>query len=196
MPTIADPVSLVRKVATGVQRCFNRVQLEDVNGSPILWPATVRPDCMTADATPVITAGAYAANDAIGGLLTFQDVILDLGGYGMITRVVVIDLDAQNAPLDIFFWPNTVAVVGDNAPFTPADAVMEDCIGYISIAATDYSATANNSIATKCSGLQMPFEFVVSAGTRSLFAQAVVRNATPTYTATDHLIFKIQTEMM
>jgi hypothetical protein len=35
MPTIADPVSLVRKVATGVQRCFNRVQLEDAAGTPV-----------------------------------------------------------------------------------------------------------------------------------------------------------------
>ena len=138
--------------------------------------------------TPTITAGLYASGDALGGLLTFADAARLAGGTGIITKVVIVDDDQEIAPIDIVFFDQTFTATADNAPFDPSDADMQNCIGFIDVAATDYADFVDNSVAAKGSGLRMPFAFDL-VGT-SLFAQLVVR-ATPTYTATDDITVKL-----
>lgn len=137
---------------------------------------------------PTITAGLYAAGDALGLMVTFANTARVAGGGGTITKVVVIDEAGQLAPIDVVFFNQTFTATADNAPFDPSDADMANNIGYIDVAATDYADFVDNSVAAKTSGLRMPFDYDL-VGT-SLFAQMVVRS-TPTYTATDDITIKI-----
>ncbi len=148
-------------------------------------------DVVTIAVTPTISAaGIYVSGDALGGLLTFANVVRAPGRGGVVTKIVVIDDDQELAPVDLVFFDQTFTAIADNAPFDPSDADMQNCIGFIDVAATDYADFTDNSVATKTSGLRMPFDFQLVAAGTSLFAQMVVR-ATPTYTATDDLMVKV-----
>ena len=144
--------------------------------------------------TPTITAGAYTAGDALGGLLTFANAVRAAGRGAVITKVVIIDTANQEAPVDLVLFNQTFTPTADNAAFNPSDADLANCIGYIDVAATDYSSfNQDNAVAAKSSGLGMPFPIVL-VGT-SLFGQMVVRDA-PTYAATDDLIIKLTIERL
>lgn len=142
--------------------------------------------------TPAITAGAYVAGDALGGRMGFDGAVLAGRTMGTITKVVVVDDADQEAPIDVVFFSLPFAATADNVPFDPADADMQNCLGYIDVAATDYARFANNGVAVKTSGLRMPFDFVLPVNGR-LYAQMVVRGA-PTYVATDDLTIKLTIE--
>jgi len=141
--------------------------------------------------TPIITAGAYAAGDAVGGLLTFANAVRAAGGQAVITKVVITDDAAQRVALDLVLFDRTFTATADNAPFDPSDADLANCIGYIDTAATDYANFVDNAVAAKLSGLRMPFPIALN-GT-SLFGQLVTRGA-PTYAATDDLTVKLTIE--
>lgn len=139
---------------------------------------------------PVISLGIYAAGDAIGGMLTFADACPEFIGSGTITKVEIIDDDKEMAPIDLVLFDRAFTPTADNAPFDPTDADMENCIGYISVAATDYVAFNDNSVAAKMSGRHMPFDFDLVNGGKDLFGQMVMRS-TPTYTAAGDITVKI-----
>lgn len=152
-------------------------------------PVDVVSNEITITQTPTISAAAiYAAGDALGELLTFANAALAAGGVGTITKIVILDRDSEDAPIDVVFFDRTFTNTADNAPFDPSDADLANNIGYVDVAATDYADFVDNSVAAKTSGLRMPFDYVLN-GT-SLFAQMVVRSA-PTYTATTDITIKI-----
>jgi hypothetical protein len=140
--------------------------------------------------TPTITAGAYTAGDALGGLLTFAGAARLAGGRGMITKVTIVDDALQSAPIDLVLFDRTFTATADNAPFDPSDADMQNCLGFIPVANTDYAEFTDNGVATKASGLQMPFEFQLAPGVTSLFGQLVIRVG-DTYAATDDITVKV-----
>ncbi len=138
--------------------------------------------------TPIITAGAYSSGDALGGLLTFASAVRASGGTGVITKIVIVDDADQEAPIDLVFFDQTFTATGDNDAFDPSDADMQNCIGHVNVAATDYASFNDNGAATK---RNVGFWYAL-AGTL-LFAQMVVRD-TPSYVATDDLTVKIFVE--
>jgi hypothetical protein len=140
--------------------------------------------------TPTITAGAYTAGDALGGLLTFANAAKVAGGRGMITKVTIVDDAQQSAPIDLVLFDRTFTATADNAAFDPSDADMQNCLGFIPVANTDYAEFNDNGVATKASGQQMPFEFDLAGGVTSLFGQLVIRVG-DTYAATDDITVKI-----
>ena len=135
--------------------------------------------------TPTITAGAYTAGDALGGLLEFAGAAVVAGGSGIIAKVVIIDDDQEDQPIDLVFFDRTFTATADNAPFDPTDVDMQNCIGVVSIAATDYADFADNGVATK---RNVGFPFVLN-GT-SLFGQMRIGDVGG-YAATDDLTVKI-----
>ena len=122
----------------------------------------------------------------------FDGAVLAGRTAGTITKVVIVDDADQEAPIDIVFFSEPFAATADNAPFDPTDADMQNCLGYIDVAATDYASFTDNGVATKTSGLRMPFDFVLPVNGR-LYAQKVIRDAA-TYVATDDLTIKITVE--
>ena len=166
--------------------CNATIQVGDVDVSEANPVPTTREDPFDISVTPTITAGLYAAGDALGGRLEFANAARVASGGGTITKVVITDDDSEEAPVDIVFFDQAFTATADNAPFDPSDADLQNCIGFIDVAATDFATFNDNSAAAKASGLRMPFDFDLAAAVTTLYAQMVVRS-TPTYTATDDL---------
>jgi len=140
----------------------------------------------TVSQTPEITAGAYSAGDAVGGLLTFANAARRSGGGGVIKTVTIIDDAGQDAELELWLFDRTFTAIADNSAWAPAEADLERLIGVIS--------TEESSQGWLAAGTPSAVTIDVSArydvtGT-SMFGQLVTRG-TPTYVATDDLTIKV-----
>lgn len=138
--------------------------------------------------TPTITAGAYSANDAVGGLMEFSDAVNTHARSGIITNLMIVDKAGQSAAMDLFLFDATFTATADNAAWpttNPTETVIgTNCIGVITVASGDYKTYNGGTLAIVT--LTNPIRL---AGT-SLFAQAVTRG-TPTYALTTDLIFRL-----
>lgn len=157
----------------------------DASGNVSISTSTV-----AVTSAPTISTSAYAAGDNIGGLISLASAVRVSGGSGVINTVVVADKALQNSALDVvFFAANpTNTTFTDNAALTVHDTDLLTIVGHISVAASDYTSFADNSVATsKNNGLA----FKLTSGT-TLYA-AIVCRGTPTYAATSDikLIVKI-----
>jgi len=170
--------------------CNANVQIADTDASTTNPIPIAEGDVVSRSVTPTISAGAiYADGDALGGKFELVTAVLAAGGAGVIEKITVIDEDQELAGIDFVLFDQDFTATADNAAFDPSDADLANCLGFVDIAATSaYSDFNDNSVATKASGLRMPFHFKLAAGETTLPGQATVRG-TPTYTATDDLTF-------
>jgi hypothetical protein len=137
--------------------------------------------------TPAVTAGAYAANDAVGGILTFANAARVAGGGGFIEGMVLLDDAGEDAATELWLFSETFTAMADNAAWAPSEADLRNLVGIITTANGAYFAAGTPSAA------------VVEADQRfdllgtSMFGQLVTRG-TPTYVATDDVtvILKIR----
>ena len=119
--------------------------------------------------TPTITAGAYAANDAVGGLLTFANVAR--GQHtGVVTTVVISDLAAQGVDLELVLFGAAFTATLDNAPFDPSDPDLLNCVGVIPV--TNHFAFADNGLSQR-RNVGLWFE----SQSENLYGQLVTRGA-------------------
>ena len=134
-------------------------------------------------ATIATREAAYAANDAI-------DVGNELAnaGRGVITDVVLTDLDEQDAALDLFFYKSEPTAEVDGDPFSEAAADAAKCIGVIQITAGDYIDLNTGSRATVYPPGVLSYD--TDGRDNSLWVQVVVRGA-PDYTAGNNLDLKV-----
>ena len=128
--------------------------------------------------TPTITAGAYAANDAVGGLLTFAGAALLEGRGGLIKDMLILDDAGQDAELELWLFNATFTAMADNDAWAPSEADLRKLVGIISTAGGAYFAAGTPSAARVEASQRYDL-----AGT-SLFGQLVTRG-TPTYVAID-----------
>jgi hypothetical protein len=135
---------------------------------------------------PTVTAGAYSAGDAVGGLLTFANAARVSGGGGVIKSVVIIDDAGQDAELELWLFDRTFTAMADNAAWAPSEADLENLVGVISTAdsARGWMAAGTPSVIT----IDVATRFDLN-GT-SLFGQLVTRG-TPTFAATDDVTVKV-----
>jgi hypothetical protein len=130
------------------------------------------------DQTPTITAGAYVAGDAVGGLLTFANAARSQH-TGVVTTVVVSDLAAQGVDLELVLFGATFTATADNAPFDPSDADLLNRVGVIPI--DNHFAFNDNGISQRRNvGLWFQSQ------SENLYGQLVTRGA-PTYASTSDL---------
>lgn len=139
----------------------------------------------TVSVTPVITAGAYSANDVVGGLLTFQLSNVPLAGadpaFGFVRVARISDDDNEKASLELHLFREAPTAIADNAAFAPSFADLQKRIGSVAIATGDYVTINSNAQAVK-SGIEMEFD----APDGNLYGY-LVATGTPTYTATSDL---------
>lgn len=135
---------------------------------------------------PTITAGAYIAKDAVGGRLDFSGAARLNKGSGIIQSVTLVDLDSEAAELVLVLFDRPFTATADNGPFDPSDADLLYCVGKITIAASDYTAFNDNSVA-QVRNLGIPF---VCGLDDTLYGQLMC-TGTPTYTATSDLVVKL-----
>jgi len=128
--------------------------------------------------TPVVTAGLYSAGDALGGLLTFENIVTGQGA-GVIESIVLIDQAEQDDITDLVLFKQTFTATADNGAIAISAADSLNCIGTIPILAADYVDIGGTSVAT-IKNIQLRFK---ASDSRTIFGQLVTRG-TPTYGAT------------
>ncbi len=142
-------------------------------------------------ATPTITAGAYSAEDALGNEMILDVGIKDDGKTDafVIQSISVVDKAKQSIAFDLLFFDDSVTPASDNAAADFTDAqLVANFLGHVSIAAGDYAALNDNSVATKRNvGLQLKQES--GGGDGKIYCYAVTRGA-PTYASTSDLTIK------
>ena len=127
-----------------------------------------------------ITAGAYSANDVVGGLLSFA-VADTNGASGIIRGLRLTDGDNEKAACKLWLFSSAPSTIADNAAFAPSVADLQKCLGYLTIAAADYTTVNSNALAVVD---ELSFDFSTANGTVYGY---LVCDATPTYTATTDL---------
>jgi len=140
--------------------------------------------------SPTVTAGAYSAKDAVGGLLTFEGAASIYRGSGTLRKVVLINQAGVADVLNLVLFDRTFTAAADNAAFDPSDADLLNCIGRISIAAADYEVLADNAVAT----VLLEFPFVLAANGTSLFGQLFNETTPVAYVATTDVTVKLTIE--
>jgi len=135
--------------------------------------------------TPTVTAGAYSANDAVGGLLTFAGAARVSTGSGVIKDVVIIDDNGQDAIMELWLFSQTFTAMGDNAAWAPSEADLRNLVAVISTGDGAWRAAGTPSV----NNIEVARAYNL-AGT-SLFGQLVTRG-TPTFAATDDVTCIIQ----
>lgn len=139
---------------------------------------------ITISQTPTITAGAYAANDAVGGLLTFANAGRGVGLGGVIKNCIILDDAGQDAEMELWLFDRTFTAMADNAPWDPSQADLRNLIAIISTVDGAWFAAGTESAAR----IEVSQRYDV-LGT-SLFGQLVNRG-TPTFAATDDVTVRI-----
>jgi hypothetical protein len=130
-----------------------------------------------------VTAGAYHANDDVGGVLTLANAARVSGKGTTLTRVSILDAANQKAQLEMLFFGATPAdsTFTDNAaPVIHANDVAK-FVGRVTVYASDYLVVGAKAVACIANiGLAM-----IPAAT-SLF-YVILTPGTPTYAATGDL---------
>lgn len=127
-------------------------------------------------ATPTVTAGAYSANDAVGGKLTFTDAARASGGSIVIEAAIIGDKSSALSSVELWLFDADFTAVADNAAFDPDDADLGALFAIIPFSI--WYAAADNGASVR-SGLGITAKL---AGT-SLYGQLVTRTG-PTLVST------------
>lgn len=131
------------------------------------------------------TAGAYSANDVMGGLLTVPLGTVNTGG--LLGSVRLRDNDDVRPALVLYVFDAKPTVIADNAAFGLVDTDSDKLIGTITIAASDWTdftqfGWVNKKAADDKTGENIDFR--TADGTLYVYAKCT---ATPTMTTTTAL---------
>jgi hypothetical protein len=135
--------------------------------------------------TPTVTAGAYTAGDAVGGLLTFTNAGRVSAEGSVLTDVLIVDDAGQDAELELWLFNQTFTAMSDNAAWAPSEADLENCIVVVSTVGSTWRAAGTPSV------VNIETQRRIDITGTSLFGQLVTRG-TPTYAATDDLTVKVK----
>jgi hypothetical protein len=134
---------------------------------------------------PTITAGAYSANDVVGGEITLTGAMRTSGGSGILQSLTVHDADSESAALEFYFFDSAPgAAIADNGAFSWNATDEDKYLGMVSVLTGDYITRGGDVFAT-IRNIGLP---VVATGSADLFLYIVLTGA-PTFTATSDLTF-------
>jgi len=136
---------------------------------------------ITISQTPTVTvSGAYTANDALGGLLTFADAARSAGKGGVLKDVIIIDDAGQDAATELWLFSDTITPAVDNAAFVLTQPDIRKVVAIVSSADGTWRACGTPSV----NRIETSQRYHC-VGT-SLYGQLVTRG-TPTETAIDDI---------
>jgi len=140
---------------------------------------------------------AYADRDLICEKITLNTAVRE-SACAVIRKVVIIDQAKQSAAINLVFFHSdpSASTFTENAEFDCADADLDNCIGVIAVAGTDYLALKDNSIATVGAANDLYFPIYAKpastdTSTPTTIYMAVLSGGTPTYVAAGDLRIKI-----
>lgn len=142
--------------------------------------------------TPVVQiAGAYVANEVVGGIQTLAAAMRVAGGRGMLESLMVFDHANQKAALNIFLFDQLpVGTYADHVAFTMGAADGPKCLGVAQVAAADYLTVGSFAYATLGAGSGRVWQALMlkalGAADPNLYA-VIQTTGTPTYVAATDL---------
>ena len=135
---------------------------------------------------PTITAGAYGAADALGGLLEFTNAVAESGIGGKIISAHIVDDAGQSGgnAIVLFLFNQTFTPTADNDVIAISEADMENTLGHLKFDSANAQAPGAAQPIHLYTEKGVDHDFVL-VGT-SLFGQLSCLG-TPTYPATDDI---------
>ena len=158
------------------------------------------PSCALADTagitrfvsvTPTVTASsAYAANNEIGGLMTFTNACRKESGTGYAISVSISDKAAQATDMYLVLFSQSLSgstTLADKTAFTPADSDLNKIAAVVTLGSSSRYSWADNG--TKYSGsLTIPITCKDSSGRpQGDLYGVLVSGGTPTFQSTSDL---------
>lgn len=144
--------------------------------------------------TPVLTAGAYSANDMLFVPIEVPNAI-PKGKSGILRSLIIIDKDDQELAMDLIIFDSAATTAALNAAEATNDANLAKILQVVSVVAGDYIDFANGQL-----GQVFPPDVTFGAVLRpsdkeqaSLWLAGVTRG-TPTHTASG-LVIKLGLEI-
>ncbi len=148
--------------------------------SPSAPGAVAAPVNLRASQTPTVTASAaYAAGNAVGGLLTFANVARAPGLGGIVQSVILKDKAAQNVPYDLFLFDAPPTAPTDKTAVALSAADLARCIGVVPLSGAAFGAASTMGV-LMAAGLGLACK--LTSGT-TIYGILVTRG-TPTYAST------------
>jgi len=126
--------------------------------------------------TVTLDTVAYAANDVLFPTQEVTNITPTDGGTAFLQSLLVIDVDLQNAPIDVIFFDDDVSIGTLNNPEALVDADASNILGIESFASGSYTSLANISVGN----IPTRTRFNTKSNTRSIFMAAKI-NAIHTY---------------
>ena len=152
-----------------------------VAGTALIGAITPRLLTTRIGVVPTISTSIYASGDNVGGEIEFTNAVRTSGATGEIRSVVLVDQDAENAPLELWLFDRAISGTHtDNSAFDPTDADLDNLVGRIDIDAAHYATVNDNSAAVVSCAVP------IKSNATSIYGYLVVRS-TPTYTSTTDL---------
>ena len=135
---------------------------------------------------PTITAGAYSAGDAVGGVMTFT---CPGSNTVLLKDLYLLDDDSSpdEADLDLYIFTDSDIAVADNAAFTisQAEFLAGSFIGRVNFSTYIATPIGGEANATICEKIDQNILIPVSNGK---FYGQLIANGTPTFNAIDQLV--------
>ena len=139
--------------------------------------------------TPTVATTGHDVGRAVGGKLTFADVIAE-GNHGMIVGCRLLDKSRQSVPLELWLFRGDFTPSGDNSLFAPSDSDLENLTAVVPV--TDWFVTPENSIGQ---AENLPLSFVLNSGDRALYGQLVARGK-PQYASSTAIVVELEVEQV
>lgn len=134
--------------------------------------------------TPAVTAGAYSANDVVGGLLEFP---IPKNSSGFVRGVAISADDGETMACKLHLFVSAPTAFADNAAFAPTFNDLKNRFAQIAIAAADYATVNGNTQAIVSTNTSLDFE----VQSQPMVYGYLVCDATPTFSATTDLAISV-----
>jgi len=132
--------------------------------------------------SPVLTAVAYTAGDALGSTTSLDAILRPTVGTGILQSISVYDAAGQSAAIDFLIFSSEPAssTVTNNSPVVVDTSDVAKLLGKVSVAATDYVATAGGPTIATVSNVGLVLDSDNATGTIWVVPMT---QGTPTYAA-------------
>lgn len=129
---------------------------------------------------PTVTAGAYSANNVVGGIQTLATALRNATNGGILESISVLDKAAQGAQLSFFFFSAlpTGGTYADHGALVLAAADLPNFLGKVDIAAASYDPAGAAVKVSTASNIGM----VLSGDASGNVYVIATTTGTPTYT--------------
>jgi hypothetical protein len=133
---------------------------------------------------PTISAGAYMPGDALGGKLTFENVVGEEDGGGItIDSIIFTSQDRVHPDIDLVMFTTDFAATANNAEFDPSDADLPNIFAVIK--SGDWAQFKNAEVSSRAG---LGYNGVLVG--QHAYGQMVIRSAV-SFTGTDHISVRI-----